>query len=290
MPVIFRRLAIGLSNVESFPRRTGPILGELRDQINVGSRVLLCLWMILMVLVPHVVRLGDRPTLLLALSLAVLLQVGLVLSLIFPALKTRATIGFGVLIVALAWLAEFVGHNTGFPFGRYTYSDAFRPQVGDVPVQIPLAWLMMIPPAWATGTAICSKGDCGKSRPTWKTRAVFALTAGLAFTAWDLFLDPQMVAWGIWHWESPGSYYGVPAINFAGWILVATAITFGLSFYIDSRALPQGALLVVYTTVWLLNSLGMGLYFGQPGVAAAGFIGMGVFVALAWLKVAALPR
>lgn len=286
----FRRRAIGSSDVESIPRRAGRLLGELRDQMTVGSRVLLCLWMILMILVPHVVRLGDRPTLLLALSLAVLLQVGLVLSLIFPALKARATIGFGVSVVALAWISEFVGHNTGFPFGRYTYTDAFRPQVGDVPVQIPLAWLMMLPPAWAAGNAICSNRDNGKSRTKWKTRAAFALTAGLAFTAWDLFLDPQMVAWGIWHWESPGSYFGVPAINFAGWILVAAAITFGLSFYIDFKALPQGALLVVYTAVWLLNSAGLGLYFGQPGVAAAGFVGMGVFVALAWLKVAALPR
>lgn len=286
----FRRRAIGSSDVESIPRRAGRLLGELRDQMTVGSRVLLCLWMILMILVPHVVRLGDRPTLLLALSLAVLLQVGLVLSLIFPALKARATIDFGVSVVALAWISEFVGHNTGFPFGRYTYTDAFRPQVGDVPVQIPLAWLMMLPPAWAAGNAICSKRDNGKSRTKWKTRAAFALTAGLAFTAWDLFLDPQMVAWGIWHWESPGSYFGVPAINFAGWILVAAAITFGLSFYIDFKALPQGALLVVYTAVWLLNSAGLGLYFGQPGVAAAGFVGMGVFVALAWLKVAALPR
>ena len=286
----FRRQAIGRSEVESFARRAGLLLDELRDQMNVGSRVLLCLWMILMILVPHVVRLGDRPTLLLALSLSVLLQVGLVLSLIFPALKGRATIGFGVSVVALAWIVEFVGHNTGLPFGRYTYTDAFRPQVGDVPIQIPLAWLMMLPPAWAAGTAICSKRDNGKSRITWKTRATFALTAGLAFTAWDLFLDPQMVAWGIWHWESPGSYFGVPAINFAGWILVAAALTFGLSFFIDSKALPQGALLVVYTTVWLLNSAGLGLYFGQPGAAAVGFVGMGVFVALAWLKVAALPR
>ena len=286
----FRRRVIGHSDVESFPRRADQLLRELRDQMTVGSRVLLCIWMILMILVPHVVRLGDRPTLLLALSLAVLLQVGLVLSLVFPALKARATIGFGVSVVALAWLAEFVGHNTGLPFGRYSYTNAFRPQVGDVPVQIPLAWLMMLPPAWAAGAAICSKRDHGKSRPTWKTRAALALTAGLAFTAWDLFLDPQMVAWGIWHWESPGSYFGVPVINFAGWILVSSAATFGLSFFIDYRALPIGALLVVYTAVWLLNSVGLGLYFGQPGVAAAGFVGMGVFVALAWLKVAALPR
>jgi len=288
--VSFPRPATGRIGVESFRRRADPLLDELRDQMNVGSRVLLGLWLFLMILVPHVVRLGDRPALLLALSFSVLLQVGLVLSLLFPAMKARATIGFGVTVIALAWFAEFVGHNTGYPFGRYTYTDAFRPQVGDVPVQIPLAWLMMLPPAWAVGTAICSKIQGAGANLTWKTRAVSSFTAGLAFTAWDLFLDPQMVAWGIWHWESPGSYFGVPIINFAGWILVAAVVLFGLSHLIDSKALPIEALLVVYTVVWILNSVGLSLYFGLFGVAAAGFVGMGAFVALAWGQVAASPR
>ena len=286
----FPRPASGRIAVESFLSRAGLIRDELRDQMNIGSRVLLGLWLFLMILVPHVVRLGDRPTLLLVLSMSVLLQVGLVLSLLIPALKVRATIVFGVAVVALAWFAEFVGHNTGFPFGRYTYSNAFRPQVGDVPVQIPLAWLMMLAPAWAAGTAICSKIQGAGASLTWKTRTVSSFTAGLAFTAWDLFLDPQMVAWEIWHWDSPGSYFGVPIINFAGWILVAFVVLFGLSHLIDSKALPIEALLVVYTAVWFLNSVGMGLYFGLFGVAAAGFVGMGVFVALAWGQVAASPR
>ncbi|MDE0197141.1 MAG: carotenoid biosynthesis protein [Caldilineaceae bacterium] len=286
----FPRPAIDGTGVDSFLRRAGLFLDELRDQMTVGSRVLLGLWLFLMILVPHVVRLGDRPTLLLALSLSVLLQVGLVLSLLFPALKGRATIGLGVTIIALAWFAEFVGHNTGFPFGRYTYTDAFRPQLGDVPVQIPLAWLMMLPPSWAVGSAISSKIKWGGASLTWKTRAVSSFSAGLAFTAWDLFLDPQMVAWGIWHWESPGSYFGVPIVNFAGWIVVAAVVLFGLSHFIDSKALPIEALLVVYTAVWFLNSVGLCFYFDLLGVAAAGFVGMGVFVALAWGQVAASPR
>src|SRR5690606_41755819 len=29
----------------------------------------------------------------------------------------------------------------------------------------------------------------------------FILVSALALTVWDLFLDPQMVAWGFWIWE-----------------------------------------------------------------------------------------
>jgi hypothetical protein len=50
---------------------------------------------------------------------------------------------------------------------------------------VPLAWLMMLPPAWAVARLVA--GGPG---------IAFILTAALAFTAWDLFLDPQMVAWG----------------------------------------------------------------------------------------------
>ncbi|MBK9747058.1 MAG: carotenoid biosynthesis protein [Chloroflexi bacterium] len=65
----------------------------------------------------------------------------------------RALTTIGV-IVALAWLTEFIGHTTGFPFGSYDYTPRLQPQVGGVPLLIPLAWLMMLPPAWAMARVI----------------------------------------------------------------------------------------------------------------------------------------
>ncbi|MFW6435826.1 MAG: carotenoid biosynthesis protein, partial [Halovenus sp.] len=40
----------------------------------------------------------------------------------------------------------------------------------------------------------------------------------------DLVLDPGAVALGFWVFES-GAYYGVPAINYAGWVLSAVVAT-----------------------------------------------------------------
>jgi uncharacterized membrane protein len=38
-------------------------------------------------------------------------------------------------------------------------------------------------------------------------------------TAWDLAMDPRMVASGHWEWEEPGMYFGVPLQNYWGWWL-----------------------------------------------------------------------
>lgn len=286
----YRRPAFSSVTVEDFPKKSLLLLNKLRNQLNLASRVLLGLWLFLMILIPHVFRLGDRPSLLAALSLSILFQVGLILHLLFPALRGLATLRFGLLFFSLAWLAEFVGHTTGVPFGRYTYTDALWPQFGNVPIQVPAAWLMMLPPALATGTLICGNSFSAGRYPQWTNMAVSSLTSGLAFTAWDLFLDPQMVAWGMWQWESPGRYFGVPLVNFFGWTLTATFLMFVFSRVSRPKSLPLEALLLVYTAVWLLNSVGLGLFFGQPGPAAVGFVGMGIFVAAAWRQVLAAPK
>ena len=274
---------------ETLPQRANLILSRLRHQMGVGSRVLFCLWLFLMILIPHIVRLGDRSTLLLALSLAIAVQATLVLSILCSGLGGPVVLRIFLSVMFFAWLSEVIGVNTGFPFGHYAYTDALQPQIGNVPVQVPAAWLMMLPPAWAVGTIITVRRFNPAHSRKLLSKAVISLTSGLAFSAWDLFLDPQMVAWKLWRWEAPGSYFGIPLINFLGWTLIAATLLFGLSSFIKTEALPVEALLLVYTTSWLLESVGLGLFFGLPGAAAAGFVGMGLFVAPAWTKVLARP-
>lgn len=279
--------ALGSRKGGSVSEKRARLLTRFRDQMNGISRFLFGLWLLLMVLIPHILRLADRTTLLAALSLSIAVQVALVLSLLLPALKGQSTLRVGLLVVAIAWTAEFVGHKSGLPFGSYMYTDALMPQIGKVPIQIPAAWLMMLPPAWAAGTSICTKLFSANRRPSWRATASTAVTSGLAFTAWDLFLDPQMVAWDVWRWDPPGSYFGVPIVNFIGWTVVATVVLFLLSSFTHPNSLPVEALLLVFSTVWLLNSIGLFFFFDQPGPAAVGFAGMGIFVAAAWRQVLA---
>ena len=201
------------------------LLTRLRGQMGIGSRVLFVLWLLLMILTPHALRLGGQPALLLTLSLSTVVQAGLMFSLLLTVWTTTTAIKVGLIVVMLAWLSEFIGVQTGLPFGNYVYSETLQPQIGRIPVQVPAAWLMMLPAAWAIGEVIAGRRTVGRSR-RWRAAAAFSLTSGLAITAWDLFLDPQMVAWNLWQWEPPGSHFGIPLLNFVGWTLTAACITF----------------------------------------------------------------
>ena len=179
------------------------------------------------------------------------------------------------IILIGAWGAEALGAATGFPFGHYSYTDRLWPQAAGVPLLIPLAWLMMLPPAWAVTETILYRNQA--TRP-WRFALLFPALSGGAFTAWDLYLDPQMVDRALWTWDTPGGYFGIPWVNFLGWWAVSALLT-GL---VRPSNLPRRPLLIVYTLVWLFQAVGLGVFWGQPGPAAVGFVGMGVFVLAAW--------
>lgn len=181
-----------------------------------------------------------------------------------------------VAVVALVtWAAEFVGSTTGFPFGDYAYTSLLQPQIGHVPLVIPLAWMMMLAPSWAVAELLT-----GQSRPGWQRALVFAAVSALAMTAWDLYLDPQMVSFNLWTWDQPFGYFGIPWTNYLGWLLVA----FVLGLLIRPTDLPLRRLLLIYTLTWAFQAIGLGVLWGQPGPAVVGFVVMGAFTVLAWRR------
>lgn len=211
-------------------------------------------------------------------SLGVLAQAALTIDILARAWSPpRLARTVGTILIG-AWAVEVVGVQTGWPFGYYAYSDALQPQLGGVPLLIPFAWLMMLPPAWAVAETILRRRP---ERARWRSHPlVVAALAAAAFTAWDTFLDPQMVAHGLWKWFTPGEYLGIPVRNFAGWWFAATLLT------VAGRpgALPRRPLLWVYTLTCALQAVGLGVFWGQPVAALCGTITMGSFALLAWLR------
>jgi uncharacterized membrane protein len=191
----------------------------------------------------------------------------------------------GTLIAAGAWIVEALGVATGLPFGDYHYTAVLQPQLGGVPVIIPLAWFMMLLPAWAMADAVLNRGD-SKDHPRRLGRLTHAGVTALAFTAWDLYLDPQMVARNLWVWEKPGIYFGIPLSNFGGWWLAATLLVLVVGLVSPPPVAPavRLRLMIVYTLTWAFQAVGLGLFWGQPGPALVGFVGMGVFVVAGWLR------
>ncbi len=110
---------------------------------------------------------------------------------------------------------EWLGVDSARPFGRYAYSAALRPQLRGVPVIVPMAWVAMAVPAREVAHAALGS----RSTPIRRIAG-----GAVALTAWDLFLDPQMVGEGYWTWARVGHYRSIPVTNFAGWLLVGAAM------------------------------------------------------------------
>ena len=176
-----------------------------------NASALLVVWVAAMLAMPIAQWGMGHQGLISGVILGVILQAALVVLFLAQATSARRAIGIVTTVAVLAWAAEALGSRTGIPFGAYHYTDKLQPQLLGVPLLIPLAWLMMLPPAWAVAQRITGK----------IAGPAFIVVSALAFTAWDLYLDPQMVKWGLWVWHAPGAYFGIPLVNFAGWLLVS---------------------------------------------------------------------
>lgn len=166
-------------------------------------------------------------------------------------------------------VVERVGTRTGVPFGRYAYTNALQPQVAHVPVIVPLAWFGMGLPAREAAHAALG----GHSTPA--TRIVLG---SAAITAWDLFLDPQMVGEGYWAWARRGVYRGIPLSNFAGWFVTGLGIMalFEAVLPVERSGPDRHDVRLVgqYGYMAVMQTLGFARYFRDPLVAAVGGLGM----------------
>ncbi len=246
-------------------------LGVLADLPAWGpARITGLAWLLAMLLVPFAEWIGGVPARTAVVVLAVLLLSATVTLLLVQAAGIVTALRIAVTIVVVAFVAEAVGAATDLPFGPYGYTPLLQPQLAGVPIVIPLAWLMGLPLAWGAAAAI-ARGTAGPA---------FIVLSALAMTAWDLFLDPQMVHWGLWAWDEPGPYFGIPLLNFAGWLLVSALAT----ILARPRTLPRRPLLVLYTATWAIEMVGLAVFWGLVGPAIVGALGMGIVVIAAWWR------
>ena len=249
--------------------RAGSLLARLGVSLPAG--LLIVAWVLLMISVPIINWTVGQSAMRQMLVVSVVAQAAAVLAILQQAWGWARTLRLAAAVSLLTFLVEFLGSRTGFPFGPYSYTDLLQPQLGHVPLLIPLAWFMMLPAAWATVYHYRGR------------RLRFILLSAVALTAWDMLLDPQMVAWGLWVWNNPGGFFGIPWSNYAGWLLTAALLT----WLLRPAGLPVRPLLFIYTITWFLESFGLAFFWGLPGPALAGGLLMGLFVLVGWWPVIA---
>tara|TARA_B100000073_G_scaffold241454_1_gene202468 strand:- start:59 stop:850 length:792 start_codon:yes stop_codon:yes gene_type:complete len=130
---------------------------------------------------------------------------------------------FVTIIISL--LAEIIGSKTGYIFGgKYQYHKDNTPGylIYGVPVLIPIAWFGII--------YMCINFCYHITKINFpydiNFNSYFIILTSIFVVLLDLVLDPIAVDEKRWEWQSPGSYYGVPILNFFGWMVVPFVVLF----------------------------------------------------------------
>lgn len=129
---------------------------------------------------------------------------------------------FFCITLAVAWSLESISIATGFPFGRFSYTDKLGEKIGDVPIMIFPAYFFNGYLAWTMSQIFWANGRTAATR---KQLVLVPLTGAFLMVAWNACFDPIMSTLkGYWIWEGGGLYFGVPLTNFAGWFLTVYLI------------------------------------------------------------------
>lgn len=127
-------------------------------------------------------------------------------------------------VIALSLGAELIGTYTGMPFGPYSYGSLLGDLILDlVPIVIPLSWFMMLYASFGVALRL-DLGTLGT-----------IVAAALGLVAWDVLMDPAMSAvFPFWQWHVDGVFYGMPLINWFGWMVTGLVIATAAMYFAGS--------------------------------------------------------
>ena len=165
---------------------------------------------------------------------------------------------------AFGYTVETVGVATGFPYGAFYYGEALGPRLfGLVPYLLPVSYVPLVLGAVAALWPIAS-------------RPVHAIAAAVLLVLMDGVLDPGAAALGFWVWPEGGAYYGVPASNYAGWMLSGTLAAAILRSTAKWRDAPPPGLLdsaIIALPFWTgVNAISGAIFPTLLGAALLAFL------------------
>jgi Carotenoid biosynthesis protein len=167
-------------------------------------------------------------------NLALAIFVPLAFALLHGAIRygVGGIIVFLVLCLGVSNIYENMGVLTGFPFGRYHYTDVLGPKLFLVPLLIGPAYFGTGYVSWVLANILLGTDRRRDGVVTF----LMPVVATFIMVGWDVCLDPSSsTVQHIWIWENGGGYFGVPLTNFLGWYLTVYTFLQLFALYLARR-------------------------------------------------------
>jgi putative membrane protein len=176
-----------------------------------------------------------------------------------------------------ALVIETLAIITGFPYSPFEYTGLIGAKVfGYTPFTVPFAYVpLFLGCIYLAGKLTFFKtGSKELEAKQSKLRLPILFISATAFLvlAADLVLDPAAVALNFWNYLWPGFFYGVPLMNFLGWLLTG-ALASGLALLIMRPSQLQIPPRGVVSSLFLILSFWSAICF-YLGLIIPGLIGV----------------
>ena len=200
-------------------------------------------------------------------------------------LGTKKALVFLITTSVIGFLAEVLGTSTGFPFGKYYYTEFLGPKILGVPEVVPLVWFVI-----AYLTFSIARNAFKLQEHSRKNLLLLAIFAAFGSVAWDFLIDPMFSSYGYWVWTGQflplPELNGIPVTNFVGWfvlVILMLTVYFALSKGKESITKRQNTRdsQIVYCLLIVDGSVAnytLGNYF----IIAFGLIAMLAFLAISY--------
>jgi uncharacterized membrane protein len=197
---------------------------------------------------------------------------GAFLAVCVPHIGWKRTLTFTLAGYLIAFGSEWLSINTGFPYGWYYYIETTCSRelwVAGVPFFDSLSYVFLAYCSYATALFILSPLKAWRwNLAALETRSIRRSFSALLLGAFlqtclDIVIDPVALQGRRWFlgqiygYREPGTHFGVPLTNYAGWLLTSLLLIAAFQL-IDARRLDDTAAGVV--TVPFHSLLGPLLY------------------------------
>ncbi len=198
----------------------------------------------------------------------------------------KRALRFWVIASGVALVFELTSTRTGFPYGKYTYTEFTRGDelyIFNVPLFVPLSHGILM---WA-GRAIAIVGFRARDRN------VIPWLGALGTVLVDLVVDPVSLHGNRWflgdlhRWENASGYLGVPLWNFLGWYLATWLVLFvdeAFDVGVPERSFDAARGVTLALSVMLFSVL-LALGIQQWRIALSGAV---ITAAVTWMCLPAL--